>query len=94
MRVGFAGTPVFAEQALAALHQAGYSIPLVLTQPDRPHGRGLRLAPSPVKAWAASHGLPVLQPATLKTPEARARVLAIPVDVLVVVLDDPEDVRG
>ena len=52
MRVGFAGTPEFAARALAAIHEQGYTIPLVLTQPDRPSGRGLTLAPSPVKRYA------------------------------------------
>ena len=52
MRVGFAGTPEFAARILAAIVAADYTIPLVLTQPDRPKGRGLRLAPSPVKALA------------------------------------------
>ena len=84
MRVGFAGTPDFAARALQAIHEAGHTIPLVLTRPDRPHGRGLRLAPSPVKAWALDHGLPVAQPATLRDPATRAPVLAVPLDVLVV----------
>jgi methionyl-tRNA formyltransferase len=84
MRVGFAGTPDFADRALAAVREAGHTLPLVLTQPDRPHGRGLRLAPSPVKSYAVEHGLPVLQPASLKAEEQRAPVLAIPLDVLVV----------
>lgn len=65
-RVVFAGTPEFAATALRALHAAGFEIPLVLTQPDRPAGRGLKLQPSPVKAWAQAHGLPVLQPASLR----------------------------
>jgi methionyl-tRNA formyltransferase len=56
----------------------------VLTQPDRPHGRGLKLAPSPVKAYAQAHGLPVLQPASLKREEDRAGVVSTVVDVLVV----------
>jgi methionyl-tRNA formyltransferase len=56
----------------------------VLTQPDRPRGRGLKLEASPVKALALAHGLAVLQPPTLKTEEARAPVTAVPVDVLVV----------
>jgi len=84
MRVGFAGTPDFAARALQAIHEAGHTIPLVLTRPDRPHGRGLRLAPSPVKAWALAHGLAVAQPATLRDPAARGPVLAVPLDVLVV----------
>ena len=84
LRVGFAGTPVFAADALAAILAAGFAVPLVLTQPDRPQGRGLRVASSPVKELAAAHGIPVLQPATLKTPEGRAEASAVRVDVLVV----------
>lgn len=97
MRVGFAGTPAFAARALDAIARAGYTIPLVLTQPDRPKGRGLKLEPSPVKALAASLGIPVLQPATLKSEAARAEALAIPLDVLVVAaygLILPEAVLG
>ncbi|MFO1315360.1 MAG: methionyl-tRNA formyltransferase [Burkholderiales bacterium] len=84
LRVGFAGTPAFAAEALAAILEAGYPVPLVLTQPDRPQGRGLRLAASPVKELAVRRAIPVLQPPTLKTPEGRAAALAVPVDVLVV----------
>ena len=84
LRVGFAGTPVFASRALEAIARAGFTIPLVLTQPDRPKGRGLKLEPSAVKALALDLGLPVQQPATLRTPDARASVMAVPLDVLVV----------
>ena len=84
VRVGFAGTPAFAAEALAAILAAGHPVPIVLTQPDRPQGRGLRLAASPVKELALRHALPVLQPPTLRTPDARAAALAIPIDVLVV----------
>lgn len=84
MRVGFAGTPVFAVTALSAIADAGHTIPLVLTRPDKPKGRGLRTEPSPVKAEALRRGLPVHQPATLKTAEAREAALAVPLDVLVV----------
>ena len=84
MRVGFAGTPAFAATALQAILAAGFAVPVVLTQPDRPKGRGLRVEPSPVKALATAQGLPVLQPASLKVADARAAVIAIPVDVLVV----------
>jgi methionyl-tRNA formyltransferase len=84
MRVGFAGTPAFAAAALAAILDRGFEVPLVLTQPDRPQGRGLKLAASPVKALALARGLPVMQPATLKTEAARAPVVAVPLDVLVV----------
>ncbi len=92
MRVVFAGTPEFAAVALAALHDAGYAIPLVLTQPDRPAGRGLQLQPSPVKQFALKHGMPVAQPVSLrlggKYPEDAARahdlLRATPHDVMVV----------
>jgi len=84
LRVGFAGTPVFAAEALAAVAAAGFAVPLVLTQPDRPSGRGMKLTPSPVKQRALDLGIPVLQPASLKSPEARAGALAVPLDVLVV----------
>jgi methionyl-tRNA formyltransferase len=66
LRVAFAGTPAFAASALAAIHGAGFVVPLVLTQPDRPAGRGLRLQASQVKQWAQHHGLPVAQPPGLK----------------------------
>jgi len=84
MRVGFAGTPAFAATALAAIADAGFDVPLVLTRPDRPQGRGLRVLPSAVAALAAARRLPVLAPATLRTPEARAPVVAHALDVLVV----------
>jgi methionyl-tRNA formyltransferase len=84
LRVGFAGTPEFAQRALEAIAGAGFTIPLVLTRPDKPKGRGLALTASPVKAWAVAKGLPVLQPATLKTSEGREEALACPLDVLVV----------
>jgi len=66
MRVIFAGTPEFAAVALAAIHAAGFEIPLVLTQPDRPAGRGMQLHASPVKQFALQHQIPVLQPASLR----------------------------
>ena len=84
IRVGFAGTPDFAALALEAILAAGFELPLVLTQPDRPKGRGMRAESSPVKRLAETRGLAVLQPATLKTEEARAPLLAVPLDVLVV----------
>ena len=66
MRIVFAGTPEFAATALAALLAAGHQVPLVLSQPDRPAGRGLKLLPSPVKALALQHGLAVAQPRSLR----------------------------
>ena len=59
MRVIFAGTPEFARVALQALLEAGFSVPLVLTQPDRPAGRGMKLQASPVKQLAQAHGIAV-----------------------------------
>ncbi len=66
MRVVFAGTPEFARVALAALHAAGHTIALVLTQPDRPAGRGMKLQASPVKQFAVEHQIPVAQPRSLR----------------------------
>ena len=66
MKLVFAGTPEFAREALAALHAAGHEIVLVLTQPDRPAGRGMKLQASPVKQWALAHGVPVQQPRSLR----------------------------
>ena len=66
MKVIFAGTPEFAAVALAQLHEAGFEIPLVLTQPDRPAGRGMQLHPSLVKSYALKHGMPVAQPVSLR----------------------------
>jgi methionyl-tRNA formyltransferase len=81
LRVAFAGTPPFAASALAAILDAGHDVVLVLTQPDRPQGRGLKLASSAVKGLAIERGLAVLQPPTLKgvPPPAGARP-----DVLIV----------
>ena len=66
MRIAFAGTPDFARIALARLHAAGHRVALVLTQPDRPAGRGMKLTPSPVKQFALANGLPLAQPRGLR----------------------------
>jgi methionyl-tRNA formyltransferase len=92
MKVVFAGTPEFAAVALAALLQAGFEVPLVLTQPDRPAGRGMKLQASPVKQLALQHGIPVVQPRSLKldgkypddAAAAREALLAAGADVMVV----------
>ncbi|CAN7527721.1 methionyl-tRNA formyltransferase [Rhizobacter sp. LjRoot28] len=92
MNVVFAGTPEFAAVALEALLAAGHRVPLVLTQPDRPAGRGMKLHPSPVKAAALAHGIEVAQPRSLrldgKYPDeaaaARERLRAAQADVMVV----------
>src|SRR5262245_49445764 len=84
MRAGFAGTPPFAARALAALHGAGFTIPLVLTQPDRPSGRGMAVGVSAVKQLALDRGMTVLQPPSLRSPEGQATLRATDLDVLVV----------
>jgi methionyl-tRNA formyltransferase len=66
VKVAFAGTPDFARAALQAIHDAGHEVPLVLTQPDRPAGRGLKLQASAVKGLAQELGLPVAQPRSLR----------------------------
>lgn len=92
MRIVFAGTPEFARRALDAIIAAGHEVPLVLTQPDRPAGRGLKLTPSPVKQAALAAGIPVVQPRSLrldgKYPEdaaqARQALLDAAPDLMVV----------
>jgi methionyl-tRNA formyltransferase len=83
MKIIFAGTPQFAATALAALHKE-HQIIAVLTQPDRPAGRGMQLVASPVKQFALQHGLTVLQPETLKSENAQRSIAAFNVDVMVV----------
>ncbi|MCX7627134.1 MAG: methionyl-tRNA formyltransferase [Methylophilaceae bacterium] len=84
MKLIFAGTPEFAVPALAALIEAGHDIALVLTQPDRPAGRGMKPKASPVKQLALQHGLVVFQPETLKDEATQARIAAVQADVMVV----------
>ena len=84
MRVIFAGTPEFAAHALRAIIAAGHAVPLVLTQPDRPAGRGMALQPSPVKRLAEASGIEVFQPPTLKDAAAQERIAAVGADVMVV----------
>jgi methionyl-tRNA formyltransferase len=92
LNIVFAGTPEFAREAMVALHAAGHNIVLVLTQPDRPAGRGMKLQASPVKQWALEHGVPVQQPRSLrldgKYPEeaaaAREALLAANAQCMVV----------
>ncbi|MDE3010340.1 MAG: methionyl-tRNA formyltransferase [Pseudomonadota bacterium] len=84
MRLVFAGTPVFAARALQALLEAGHEVAAVLCQPDRPAGRGQKLGHGPVKALALAHGLPVLQPASLRDAGIQATLAALHADVWVV----------
>ncbi|MEY2677716.1 MAG: hypothetical protein RLZ00_408 [Pseudomonadota bacterium] len=92
LRVIFAGTPEFAAVALAQILAAGHTVPLVLTQPDRPAGRGMKLQASAVKQLAVQHNIPVAQPMSLrldgKYPDdaaaAQAAIAEVKADVMVV----------
>jgi len=83
MRIVFAGTPAFAERVLAAISQAQHEVALVVTQPDRPAGRGLRPAAGAVKKLALALGLDIFQPASLKDHAAVERLTAVRPDALV-----------
>ena len=84
MRLIFAGTPAFAAEALSAIIAAGHEVSLVLTQPDRPAGRGMVLQPSAVKQVALARSIEVFQPLSLKDAEAQARVAAVAAEAMVV----------
>ncbi|MDP5070846.1 MAG: methionyl-tRNA formyltransferase [Congregibacter sp.] len=85
LRLAFAGTPDFAAKHLAALIASPHDLVAVLTQPDRPAGRGKKDRPSPVKVLAVEQGLPILQPATLRSPEAASTIGQLQLDALIVV---------
>jgi methionyl-tRNA formyltransferase len=84
MRLIFAGTPEFAAAALDALIRAGHEIALVLTQPDRPGGRGMKLQPSPVKQLAQEKNLTVFQPPSLKNADAQKVIAEVHADAMIV----------
>ncbi|PWB51062.1 MAG: methionyl-tRNA formyltransferase [Nitrosomonadales bacterium] len=84
MKLIFAGTPDFAAEALQALLHAGHEVALVLTQPDRPAGRGMSLTMSPVKQLALANGLKVLQPNSLKQAEIQEQLKAVQADAMIV----------
>ncbi|MFN8754283.1 MAG: methionyl-tRNA formyltransferase [Burkholderiales bacterium] len=84
MKLIFAGTPPFAAAALSALHDAGHEVALVLTQPDRPAGRGMKLTASAVALPAGSLGLPTLKPVSLKDDAIQAALRQVNADVMVV----------
>ena len=84
MKIAFAGTPEFAARALSALIDAGHEVVLVLTQPDRPAGRGMKLQPSAVKQLAQAHGLAVYQPDRLRDPASHEPIRAVRPEVMVV----------
>ena len=88
MRVAFAGTPEFAATALGAVLSAGFEVPLVLTQPDRPAGRGMKLQASPVKQLAQVHGIRVAQPRGLRPDGKWAEDAAAARDALVAARPD------
>src|SRR3990172_5440795 len=85
MRLAFLGTPDFAVPTLERLIEAGHEVAAVVTQPDRPKGRSLQPAPSPVKQVALRYGLPVHQPERIRRPEAVAHLAALETEVMVVV---------
>lgn len=84
-RLIFMGTPDFSVPSLSALVEAGYDLVAVVTQPDRPHGRGRQLKPPPVKQFALEHGFRVLQPPSLRRTEAVAELEVLHPDLIVVV---------
>ena len=84
MKLIFAGTPEFAAQALQAIVDAGHEVALVLSQPDRPAGRGMTLQASPVKKLALEKGIEVFQPLSLKDATAQAKIAAVGAEVMVV----------
>jgi len=84
-KIVFMGTPQFSVPGLQALHQNGHQIAMVVTQPDRPQGRGRRITPSPVKQAALDLGYPFIQPASIKTPEFADQIKSCNPDFQVVI---------
>jgi methionyl-tRNA formyltransferase len=85
MKIIFAGTPDFAAQTLRALSASRHEVILVLTQPDRPAGRGMQMRVSAVKQFAAAQGIPIRQPKTLKDEAEQAVLAGLVADIMVVV---------
>jgi methionyl-tRNA formyltransferase len=85
LRIVFAGTPDFAAHHLDALFTSGHQVVGVFTQPDKPAGRGNKLASSPVKVLAASHNIPVYQPKSLRSAESQQLIAELDADIMVVV---------
>lgn len=84
MKIVYMGTPDFSVGALEAMIEAGYEITAVVTQPDKPKGRGKEMQMTPVKECALKHGIPVLQPSKIKAPEAIAELRKYEADIFVV----------
>src|ERR1700675_732537 len=82
VRLVFLGSPAFALPSLEALRSAGHEISLVITQPDRPAGRGQKPTPPPVAAYAEKHGLPLWQTSSLKGTEAQSRLRELEADAM------------
>ncbi len=86
LKIIFAGTPEIAATVLRAVIEHGFKVELVLTQPDRPSGRGMKLTPSPVKKQALDYGIPLLQPVRLRgKPEVWQQLQEINADIMLVV---------
>lgn len=85
LRIVFLGTPDFAVESLDRIHSAGYDIAAVVTMPDKPAGRGHKLLQSPVKQWAVSHDIRVLQPVSLKAPEFVEELRNLNANIFVVI---------
>ena len=84
-KIIFAGTPDFAVPSLRSLTESGHELVGVLTQPDRPAGRGRKLRPSPIKAFAISHGLAIIQPESLGAPGIQDQITSLAPDLIIVV---------
>ena len=84
MKVVFMGTPDFSVGTLEALVEAGYEITGVVTQPDKPKGRGKTMMPTPVKEEALKHGIPVLQPVKVRDPEFVEELKNLAPDIIIV----------
>ena len=84
MRLVFMGTPDFALTALRAICEAGHDVALVVSQPDKPRGRGYLLTPSPVKKYAVDNGIEVITPATLRDGDVAGKLKSVGADVFIV----------
>ncbi len=83
-KIVYMGTPDFAVEPLKRICEEGYTVSLVVTQPDKPRGRGMQMQPSPVKSFALKQGIPVFQPVTLKDEEACKRIADENADYIIV----------
>lgn len=84
MKIIYMGTPDFAVAPLAALVENGYEVEAVITQPDKPKGRGKTMMPTPVKEEALKHGIPVLQPVKVRDPEFVEELKNLAPDIIIV----------